>query len=131
MSLLISLRNKYGSELVQSISEHTAEQSKNYFSKMQVNRERDLQALKEVLWDGLEKDFEWECLENTPKKMRFKVIRCPIAENLKRYKAPDIGYALHCASDPGIAAGINPKIKFSRTKTLMQGHDCCDHCYEM
>ncbi|MFW9789019.1 MAG: L-2-amino-thiazoline-4-carboxylic acid hydrolase, partial [Candidatus Thorarchaeota archaeon] len=36
-----------------------------------------------------------------------------------------------CNEDEHIVAGFNPSIKFSRTKTLMEGHDCCDHCYVM
>jgi len=34
-------------------------------------------------------------------------------------------------SDYGITDGFNPQIEFSRTKTLMQGDACCNHCYKM
>ncbi|MHA2213812.1 MAG: L-2-amino-thiazoline-4-carboxylic acid hydrolase [Candidatus Thorarchaeota archaeon] len=28
-------------------------------------------------------------------------------------------------------AGFNPKMKFERTKTLMEGDGYCDHCYTL
>jgi hypothetical protein len=31
--------------------------------------------------------------------------------------------------DFGLPVGLNPKFKLIRTKTLMQGHDCCNHRY--
>jgi hypothetical protein len=42
--------------------------------------------------------------------------------------AADWLYALVCASDPYTAASFDG-IRFERTKTLMQGDDCCDHAY--
>jgi len=31
----------------------------------------------------------------------------------------------------GFCEGLNPAIEFTRTKTLMQGDDCCDHAYAL
>lgn len=50
---------------------------------------------------------------------------------------PDgVGYTLFCRTDPYMIAGYNEgaaprarRIAFTRTKTLMQGDACCDHCY--
>ena len=43
--------------------------------------------------------------------------------------ALDLGYACVCHADFGLPVGLNPKLKLIRTKTLMQGHDCCNHRY--
>jgi len=38
---------------------------------------------------------------------------------------------MFCQNDFYIAEGFNSKIGLKRTKTLMEGHDCCDHFYYM
>ena len=39
--------------------------------------------------------------------------------------------AIICCSDYAYCRGFNPKIKLTRTKTLMQGDDCCDFRWEL
>jgi hypothetical protein len=43
--------------------------------------------------------------------------------------AGDLGYILSCYGDYASAEGFNPKMRMIRTKTLMQGSDCCNHRY--
>jgi hypothetical protein len=45
--------------------------------------------------------------------------------------AAGMGYAAICYPDYAVASGFNPKLKLVRTKTLMQGHECCNHRYVM
>ena len=66
-------------------------------------------------------------VEDTDKAFEIKVTECLWAKTFRGMKAGDIGYAAICHGDYGYAEGFNPKIKMIRTKTLMQGHDCCDH----
>jgi len=153
MCILIGLREKFGADLVQVISKQTTEHWKCFMEKHPLCGARDIKALMASMWDRLPSEFEWECTEETPEAPRFKnvqigryrvlgventtqrirvkVTKCPFADEMKKYGAPDIAHALYCAADQGIAAGVNPKIKYTCTKTLMQGHDCCEHCYEM
>jgi hypothetical protein len=66
-------------------------------------------------------------VEDTDKVQQWKITECLLAKTFREANASDIGYATLCYSDYGFAAGFNPKIRFTRTKTLMQGHDCCNH----
>jgi len=59
----------------------------------------------------------------------IKVTDCLSAESFLPYKAGDIGYASACWGDYNWASDFNPKIKLIRDKTLMQGHDYCNHRY--
>ncbi len=130
--LLAALHDSFGEPLVDVVADYTEEKSLHYFSSLKIDGERNLQALKKTLWDTLPPNFKWEVLEESAEVMRMKVSVCPLVAELKEDGVkPELGYALFCASDPGIAAGINPAIKFTRTQTLMQGHPCCDHCYEL
>jgi hypothetical protein len=131
MRLLIALHAKHGAPITETIKTYTATHAQEEYSKRKVKGPRNLQAIKTELWDKLPSSFVWEIVEQSSKRLRFKVTKCPVAESMKKFNAPEISYALVCASDPGIAAGINPKILFTRSQTLMQGHPCCDHCYEM
>lgn len=94
----------------------------------------------DVLWnqmclpDGLEFEFSQE---TTAEKTQMHCAYCPWAEIAKAAEAVEVGYHLFCKADPLMIEGFNQavrpggrKIIFSRTKTLMQGDDCCDHCYE-
>jgi hypothetical protein len=91
----------------------------------------------DVLWnnfcqqDGLE--FTMQRSEN---KIQMHCTYCPWVEVAKATGSTEIGYQLICHSDYAIVEGFNQAarqnekpIKFARTRTLMQGDDCCDHCY--
>lgn len=70
-----------------------------------------------------------EIIEDTDTVFEIKVTDCLAAESFLPHKAGDIGYAAVCWGDYNWASDFNPKIKLIRDKTLMQGHDCCNHRY--
>lgn len=59
------------------------------------------------------------------------VTKCPFVDMAKDLGMEEWGYQFYCMSDYAIVEGFNPDIEFTRTKTLMQGHECCDHAYRM
>lgn len=70
-----------------------------------------------------------EIIEDTDTVFEIRVTDCLAAEAFLPNKAGDIGYAAVCWGDYTWASHFNPKIKLIRDKTLMQGHDCCNHKY--
>ncbi|MFC2161958.1 L-2-amino-thiazoline-4-carboxylic acid hydrolase [Acidobacteriota bacterium] len=70
-----------------------------------------------------------EIIEDTDTVFEIKVSDCLSAESFVPFKAGDLGYAAVCWGDYNWASDFNPKIKMVRDKTLMQGHDCCNHKY--
>jgi hypothetical protein len=68
-----------------------------------------------------------QTVEETEKAVEIKITECLWAKTFRAANASDIGYATICYSDFAGAASFNPKMKLVRTKTLMQGHDCCNH----
>jgi hypothetical protein len=70
-----------------------------------------------------------EIIEDTDTVFEIRVTDCLSAESFLPHKAGDIGYAAVCWGDYNWASDFNPKIKLIRDKTLMQGHDCCNHKY--
>jgi len=71
---------------------------------------------------------EWEKLEETDTRHAYRFTRCAWAEVFQALDAADIGFWI-CEGDGPGAKLYNPDIEFTRTKTLMEEHDCCDHVY--
>jgi hypothetical protein len=69
----------------------------------------------------------FEIVEDSPNAFEVKISECLWARTFREADAADIGYACICHPDYTFAEGFNPSMKMIRTKTLMQGHDCCDH----
>jgi len=70
-------------------------------------------------------------VEDSPKAFEVKVTECLWAKTFRGMNAADIGFATVCFPDYAAASAFNPKLKMIRSKTLMQGHDCCNHRYVM
>ena len=78
---------------------------------------------------GMLASLTMEIIEDTDTVFEIRVTDCLSAESFLPLKAGDIGYAAVCWGDYNWASDFNPKIKMVRDKTLMQGHDYCNHKY--
>jgi hypothetical protein len=78
---------------------------------------------------GYENSLTMTIVEDTEKAFELKVTECIWAKTFLDAKAGDIGFASVCYGDYAWPQGFNPKIKMIRDKTLIQGHDCCNHRY--
>jgi len=67
--------------------------------------------------------------ESTDRVFRLHVTECLWARIFLEAKVGDLGYAAVCFGDFQSAQSFNPRIELARTKTLMQGDDCCNHRY--
>jgi hypothetical protein len=70
-----------------------------------------------------------EVVEDTDTAFELKMTECIWAKTFLDAGAGDIGYAQICIGDYTWAESFNPKITMVRDKTLMQGHDICNHRY--
>jgi hypothetical protein len=57
------------------------------------------------------------------------VTRCLYAEVFREMDAEELGYLMVCYPDHAYAETSHPYIRLRRSKTLMQGDDCCDHTW--
>ncbi len=71
-----------------------------------------------------------DIVEKSETVYEMHVTECLWAETFKKRNAADIGYATICYSDYGSAAATHPKLKLTRTKTIMEGHGYCNHRWE-
>ena len=71
-----------------------------------------------------------EVVEDTETVFEMKVTECLSATVYKEAGFEgDLGHAAVCNMDYTWPPAFNPDFKMERTKTLMQGHDCCNHRY--
>ncbi len=68
-----------------------------------------------------------DIIEESDNVGEVKITECLWAKTFRDRNAGDIGYASVCYGDFSAARAYSPKLKMERTKTLMQGHDCCNH----
>ena len=69
----------------------------------------------------------FDIIENTESAFAVKIHECLWAKTFKESDDSDIGYSCICYPDYAVARAFNPKMKLIRTKTLMEGDDCCNH----
>lgn len=82
------------------------------------------------LWTR-EDALRMDVLEQTEKKFAFNVTRCRYAEMYKELGVQEYGALLSCGRDAALIVGCNPKIRFTRTQTIMMGAAHCDFRYEL
>jgi hypothetical protein len=69
----------------------------------------------------------WEVIEESDTVYQMKVTECLWTKIFAEKNATDIGYATVCYSDFVTPKLYHSKIKFQRTKSLMQGDKYCNH----
>ena len=79
---------------------------------------------------GVGRTIVREIVEDSDQAFEMRITSCLAEIVFREADAQDLGYACVCHADFGLPVGLNPKLKLIRTKTLMQGHDCCNHRYE-
>ncbi len=69
--------------------------------------------------------------EKSDTTYRFNVTRCGYAEMYREMGLGDIGHLLSCHRDGTFCEGYDPRLKLTRTQTIMQGASHCDFSYRM
>lgn len=79
---------------------------------------------------NFEDSLTHEVVEDTEKVFALEVTECVSAEVMRSAGLDgEIGHAAVCNMDYYWPTAFNPNFKMERTKTLMQGHNICNHRY--
>lgn len=129
---LQALRKALGDQVIEIVSAERGRRVEEQWRAIAQELGRnDIEGIKQTLWKWVgEAGFEFT-FTDTEEGTQFHVTRCPLAEMAHALNAQEWGYICFCADDPHMVAGFNPAIEFRRTKTLMEGHDHCNHSYYM
>ena len=130
VSIVRALEKEYGQDAVDVVADAKYGLTHNQWAEMARARGRnDIATLLELQWEGAGPLLEYEVLYRDSEEVRLNVTKCFWADAFREIGAADIGKILYCDDEQASAEGFNPSIGLTRTKTLMEGHDCCDHCY--
>ncbi len=75
--------------------------------------------------------LEFEVIRVTPAEAAINVTRCKYAEMYREHGLEEFGALLSCGRDFALMEGFNPKIRFRRTQTIMEGAAFCDFRFSM
>ena len=70
-------------------------------------------------------------LKSTPTEYDFNVVRCRYSEMYRAMGLAELGAVLSCNRDGAFCEGYDPRLKLTRTQTLMEGATHCDFRYRM
>jgi hypothetical protein len=60
----------------------------------------------------------------------FDITYCGYAQMYEEMGIKELGFILSCSRDFPFMQGFNPEIELTRTKTIMEGAECCDFRYK-
>jgi hypothetical protein len=69
--------------------------------------------------------------EQTDTRYTYNVTRCRYAEMYRAMGLSEIGHLLSCMRDATFCEGYDPRIKLTRTQTIMQGASHCNFDYRL
>ena len=131
-ALLNEWEEKFGPEATDIAQEVIAEQThKGWASVAEREQCNTIGDLIRFLWEPFRNQGAEFTVEEIENGIQVYCTYCPIAEAYRKIKKEEYGLLFNCSEDPHIVEGFNPRITFKRTKTLMEGHDCCDHRYTL
>jgi hypothetical protein len=72
-----------------------------------------------------------EVIDRTETSYGFNVTRCKYSEMYRQMGLAELGAVLSCDRDGAFCEGYDPKLKLTRTQTLMGGATHCDFRYQV
>lgn len=119
-------------ELIRILKLFSAERGREAGARQAANAaDMDFQTFVEIYRPpNLESSMTHEVVEDSEKVFALEVRECVWAELFHSAGVGgEIGHAAVCNMDYYWPTAFNPAFKMERTKTLMQGHDVCNHRY--
>ena len=112
------------------ISQDAAEAGKKAAQEYSKNTIAVLARIVKEVW-AKDNALTLEMLEENETALFFDVTHCANAQVYEKMGIKDIGFILSCSRDFSFMEGFNPRIELRRTKTIMEGADCCDFRFSL
>lgn len=129
--ILKALQQRFGNEVIEIAQKAQADDIRAEWEMFgELHGVNDLEELVHVVWEHYAKSGGFEfTVENKDEGIQIYCTKCPLADMAVAIGEAEWGYKFYCATDPIMVEAFNPNIGFKRTKTIMEGHECCNHFY--
>jgi hypothetical protein len=132
--LLIALGEEFDHqrvwEITRKVIQHLARQQGAQLANSMTKNDLEHFASVQETWNK-DNAIQSEILELTEKRFTFNVYRCRYAEMYHHLGVTELGKVFSCDRDFALIEGYNPRIRLTRTQTIMEGAELCDFCFEM
>ncbi len=124
------LQQKYGPQIADEIAEVLTEEAHNKW-RLKEKGDAGLEELYKLIWVKKEGVIGQEIETKKTGELCLRVKDCFFASEYKKLGAEDLGYKYCCMHEYPVVDVFDPRIRFTRYNTLMQGSEYCDHCYRI
>ena len=129
-----AFQEEFGSErtaaVVQRVIEHIAEEQGRAFAERVGGSDISTYVANKGAWTA-GNALEMDILRLDRDKYDYNVTRCRYAEMYRQLGMADLGFIFSCGRDFAFPKGYNPRMKLTRTQTIMQGDPVCDFRYRV
>lgn len=110
------------------ISKDAIKSGKKLAQEYSANTMSELTKIVKEVWakDGA---MRIQIIRENDNELFFDVTYCGYAQMYEKMGIKELGFILSCSRDFPFMEGFNPEIELSRTKTIMEGAECCDFRY--
>ena len=92
------------------------------------NTLRELSKIVNEVWAN-DEAMEIKIIKEDEDELCFNVISCKYTDIYEKLGIKELGCILSCSRDFSFMEGFNPEIELIRTKTIMEGFECCNFRY--
>ena len=132
INFLDKLESRFGSGIAEVVKLHVkSEESGHWANIAQKEESHTMEDFIRLLWDPLPSIGLKFTVKQLEDGTQMNCYRCPFYDLALAIGGTKWLYIIECSRDFHNVSAFNPKIGFRRTKTLMEGHGCCDHFYFM
>lgn len=112
-------------EIAASVVEQIAEAQGAEYAVVLGGNDKEALAKQSDSW-GSNDALAWDVVSEDDHSICQNLTKCAYVQMYERIGMKELGYTLSCLRDEYFYKGFNPKMKMTRSKTLMNGDDCCD-----
>jgi len=132
-SLISAFANKIGYDKAIDIAKEVVREDailsgKTLAEEYSGNSMAELSKIAKEVW-AKDNALEIKMIKETEKELFFDVSNCGYVGIYEKLGVQKLGCTLSCMRDYYFLEGFNPRITLRRTKTIMEGADCCNFRY--
>ena len=128
--MLKFMKEHFGEEAYEIFVSAQGEGRRSHFRKLAEEiGDNSIRTLVKIIFESNNEQATEYTMVETETGFQMNVTKCWPYKIAKRHGIMEQLFLTCCSCERFFVEGFNPNIGFKRTKTLMQGDECCDHFF--